>query len=187
MSTEEPLGPAADPRHLREVPKDARAYQGQRAGVVSRALANIVDFLIVIGIVVGLWVGWNALLFLVDPRRTDWPQPGLLLLVLIGGWVQFLYFTASWATTGRTAGDHVLGLRVVSFRGLRMRWAGAAIRAAFCVVFPIGLLWAAVSRQNRSVQDAVLRTSVIYDWVTQGPVPAPALWDRRDPRDPRNS
>ena len=126
MSTEEPQGPSADPRHLRDVPKDAREFQGERAGIVSRALANIVDFLVVMGIVVGLWVGWNALLFLVDPRRTDWPQPGLLLLVLVGGWVQFLYFTASWATTGRTAGNHLLGLRVVSFRGLRMRWAGAA-------------------------------------------------------------
>jgi uncharacterized RDD family membrane protein YckC len=182
MSAEEPLGPSADPRHLRDVPKEAREYQGQRAGVVSRALANIVDFAIVMGIVVGLWVGWNALLFLVDPRRTEWPQPSPILLVLVGMWVQFLYFTASWATTGRTAGNHILGLRVVSFRGLRMRWVGAAVRAAFCVVFPIGLLWVAVSRQNRSVQDSVLRTSVIYDWVTQGAVPPTTLRGRGDPK-----
>jgi hypothetical protein len=30
--------------------------------------------------------------------------------------------------------------------------------------FPIGLLWVAVSRENRSAQDLALRTSVIYDW-----------------------
>jgi uncharacterized RDD family membrane protein YckC len=95
-----------------------------------------------------------------------------VLLVLIGGWVQFLYFTASWATTGRTVGNHVLGLRVVNFRGARMRWVGAALRAGFCVLFPIGLFWTAVSRQNRSTQDVVLRTSVIYDWVTQGAQPS---------------
>lgn len=183
MSAEEPQGPSVHPRHLRDVPKDAREFQGERAGVVSRVLANIVDFLVVMGIVVGLWVGWNALLFLADSRRTEWPQPGVLLLVLVGGWVQFLYFMASWATTGRTAGNHILGLRVVSFRGLRMRWAGAAIRAAFCVLFPVGLLWTAVSRQNRSVQDTVLRTSVIYDWVTQGAVASPAPWDRGTPKD----
>lgn len=30
--------------------------------------------------------------------------------------------------------------------------------------FTIGLLWVAVSRENRSAQDLALRTSVIYDW-----------------------
>jgi hypothetical protein len=40
----------------------------------------------------------------------------------------------------------------------------ALLRAAFCVFFPIGLLWCAGSRANRSVQDVVLRSSVVYDW-----------------------
>ncbi len=40
------------------------------------------------------------------------------------------------------------------------------LRAGFCVVFPIGLFWCAVSRENRSVQDVVLRSSVIHDWPT---------------------
>jgi hypothetical protein len=31
-------------------------------------------------------------------------------------------------------------------------------------VFPIGLLWTAVSRENRSLADLLLRTSVVYDW-----------------------
>jgi len=31
-------------------------------------------------------------------------------------------------------------------------------------VFPIGVLWVAVSRTNKSVQDILVRTSVIYDW-----------------------
>jgi hypothetical protein len=33
-----------------------------------------------------------------------------------------------------------------------------------CVVFPIGLLWVAVSQDNRSAQDILLRTTVVYDW-----------------------
>jgi uncharacterized RDD family membrane protein YckC len=76
----------------------------------------------------------------------------------------FVYLTLSWVTTGRTYGDHLLGLRVVNARNQRLRLAGAALRAAFCMFFPIGLLYAAVSRTNRSLQDIVLRTSVIYDW-----------------------
>ena len=44
---------------------------------------------------------------------------------------------------------------------------GALLRAAFCVAFPIGLFWCVVSRKNRSVQDVVLRTSVIHDWANR--------------------
>ena len=33
-----------------------------------------------------------------------------------------------------------------------------------CVVFPVGLLWSAVSRERRSLQDLVVRSVVVYDW-----------------------
>ena len=45
-----------------------------------------------------------------------------------------------------------------------MRLIGALLRAVGYVVFPIGLLWVAISPANRSVQDVILRSSVIYDW-----------------------
>ena len=70
----------------------------------------------------------------------------------------------TWSISGRTYGDVVMGLRVVNFRGHRLHVVGALVRAVACAAFPIGLLWVAVSRENRSVQDMVLRTSVIYDW-----------------------
>lgn len=45
------------------------------------------------------------------------------------------------------------------------------MRALACALFPIGVLWVAVSRENWSLQDVVLRTSVIYDWRGFLPVP----------------
>ena len=75
-----------------------------------------------------------------------------------------LYATTAWSTVGRTYGCHVMGLRVVSRRGRRLHLLVALARAVLCVVFPIGLLWCAVSRTQRSVQDLPLRTTVIYDW-----------------------
>ncbi len=33
-----------------------------------------------------------------------------------------------------------------------------------CVLFPLGLFWSAISRRNASLQDLLVRTSVIYDW-----------------------
>jgi hypothetical protein len=38
------------------------------------------------------------------------------------------------------------------------------VRAGFCVVFPFGLLWVILSPERRSLQDAALRTLVLYDW-----------------------
>ena len=97
--------------------------------------------------------------------------PSFGIAFIVGAIYLFLYFTVSWATSGRTYGDHLMGLRVVNFRGERMHWAGAIVRSAFCVVFPIGLFWAVISPRDRSVQDVVLRTSVIYDWSIGGTPP----------------
>ena len=41
---------------------------------------------------------------------------------------------------------------------------GALLRAVLCVLFPIGLFWIVLSSENRSVQDVLLRSSVVYDW-----------------------
>jgi hypothetical protein len=52
---------------------------------------------------------------------------------------------------------------VTDDRGGRLGWGRCATRAVLCTLFPIGLVWVLVSRENRSVQDVLLRTSVVYD------------------------
>jgi uncharacterized RDD family membrane protein YckC len=37
------------------------------------------------------------------------------------------------------------------------------LRAVLCTIVPIGLFWVGLSRDNRSVQDLLLRTSVVHD------------------------
>jgi uncharacterized RDD family membrane protein YckC len=131
---------------------------------VTRIGANVVDFLVVLLILAAIYVGWSALLFLLRGDSFRFPTPTLAIAYFVGTGVLIVYFTAAWATTGRTYGDHLLGLRVVNFRGERMRFVGAILRAVACVLVPIGLFWCAISRTNRSLQDVVIRTSVIYDW-----------------------
>ena len=149
------------------VPVEARPFQGQRAGAVTRTLANTIDGAIAVGCIVAVYVGWSVLQFLRHPPSFAFPSPSFGLL--LGGWgaVLLVYFVLAWATTGRTYGNHVLGLRVVNFRGGRLSWTGALVRALFCLALPIGLYWVLISATNRSVQDNVLRTSVIYDWTTR--------------------
>lgn len=146
------------------VPGPARGYQGRPAGVVTRLTAGLLDLLVSIGIVAAIYGGWAGLLFLVQPRSFRWPDGLGWSIPVIGFVVVTPYLALSWSATGRTYGDALLGLRVVSRHGHRLRLPRALLRAVLCVLFPIGLLWTAVSRANRSVQDVLLRTSVIYDW-----------------------
>jgi uncharacterized RDD family membrane protein YckC len=166
-TTEDPDVPAMTGRKM-GIPQEARQFQGERAGIVTRVIANTIDFVIVVAVLLGGYVGWVALKFLWDPVNFNWPAPQFLNILIAGGVLLVFYLWISWASTGRTVGDHVMGLRVVSYTGRLMKWSGALLRSLFCTVFPIGLFWAILSRQNRSVQDVVLRSSVIYDWQIKG-------------------
>jgi uncharacterized RDD family membrane protein YckC len=159
----EPAAGAVDHR-LSAIPPAARELQGRRAGLITRLLANTVDFCIAALIVAAGYAGVAALRFLWSSRTFSFPQPSFAVLVLAGGAVMVLYLTACWTASGRTYGDHLLGLRVVGWRGRRLRPVGALVRAILCVLFPIGLFWIVLSRENRSVQDVLLRSSVVYDW-----------------------
>jgi uncharacterized RDD family membrane protein YckC len=166
------IGPGIEPVHhdVDAVPREARGIQGLHAGIVTRTAANTVDFLAVVCVLTAGYAAWFAVRFLVHPAHFSAPKPPLGAVLICGGAVLFGYFTASWATTGRTYGDHLLGLRVVDARGERLRWRSALARAALCVGFPIGLFWSVVSATGRSVQDILLRTAVVYDWAVGLPV-----------------
>jgi uncharacterized RDD family membrane protein YckC len=147
------------------VPKGARAYQGANAGVATRVVAASID-VVVVGL--GLLAGYGSyvgLRLLLDPRGYRLPDPSLgagmtLFLVLL-----VFYLSVLWATTGRTYGDHVMGIAVVGRDGSRLGPVRAGVRAVLYAVFPLGLLWCAVSAKRHSLQDVVLRTRVVYMWI----------------------
>jgi uncharacterized RDD family membrane protein YckC len=155
------------------VPREARGIQGLAAGIVTRTAANTVDFLSMTCVLTAGYAAWFAMRFLIRPVHFTAPSPPFVVVLVCAGTVLVVYFTVSWATTGRTYGDHLLGLRVVDSRGRRLRWRAALVRAVLCVGFPIGLFWAVVSVTGRSLQDTVLRTRVVYDWAVRGPGSAP--------------
>jgi uncharacterized RDD family membrane protein YckC len=146
------------------LPREARPYQGQRAGLVTRLAAATLDGIVVGLVLVAGYVGISGLLFLIDPRGFSFPDVSLVFSMAAGFVVLVVYLTVAWWISGRSYGYLVLGLRVVGRRGQRLRLTGAFLRAVLCAMFPIGLLWVAVNRENRSVQDVLLRTSVVYDW-----------------------
>jgi uncharacterized RDD family membrane protein YckC len=145
------------------VPAPARRFQGERAGVITRSAAAAIDFAVVVGLIAALYAVIFGVAFLLRPRHPHWPElgwslPGVAFVIAVP------YLVFSWATTGRTRGNAVLGTRVVSRRGARVGILLATVRAILCVLFPIGLFWCVVSPKKRSVQDVLLRTIVLYDW-----------------------
>jgi uncharacterized RDD family membrane protein YckC len=81
-----------------------------------------------------------------------------------GGAIAVVYLGLSWASTGRSVGKQVAGLRVVYRGGRRLPLWRSLARALLYVLFPAGLLWVLASRRNASVQDLVVGTAVLYDW-----------------------
>jgi uncharacterized RDD family membrane protein YckC len=142
------------------------------AGLVTRLLAAALDMLVVLLLLGVVFVGVAASGFLVSPLSFRWPTPPPTLSILVGLLLALGYLTVGWATSGRTCGAAVLGLRVVVNGRGRLGWARAFLRALLYVIFPVGLLWSAVSRERRSVQDVLVRSIVVYDGHSSMPVVA---------------
>jgi uncharacterized RDD family membrane protein YckC len=155
------------------VPLEARPYQGTAAGIATRLAANAIDGLVVGMAVLGAYAGFAAFRFVVAPRDFRMPDPSLLWFAIGFFDLLVVYLTAAWWLSGRTLGDHVMGVRVVTGKRSRLRFTRALGRALLCACFPVGLMWCAVNRERRAVHDLVLRTSVVYDWLPR-PRPAPA-------------
>jgi uncharacterized RDD family membrane protein YckC len=140
---------------------------------VTRIAAAILDGLVVGVVLAAGYFGLSFVLFLVNPRGFQFPQPGLVFSLTSGFVVAFWYLALAWAVSGRSYGYLVMGLRVVRRGGRPLRFPGAAARALFVVLVPIGILWVPVSRDNRSLQDIFLGTRVVYDWQPRGAGAAP--------------
>jgi uncharacterized RDD family membrane protein YckC len=142
--------------------------QAGPAGVVTRSLAAVVDAAVVGGTVVLLYFAVAVARFAWSPLTFRWPAPSAHVSGAVFVAVATVYLTVAWAHTGRTRGGSLLGLRVVSVQRGPLGWPRAAVRAVAYVLFPLGLLWSAVSPTRRSVQDVLVRSLVVYDWRRDG-------------------
>ena len=168
-----PVGPPRGPIARIAIPRGARSVQGHRAGIVTRWLAAAVDAVVgVVAVALG-YAGAVAAYFVLGPRTFRFPDPGFGLLLVVFLAFETCYLALAWATTGRSYGGRLLGLRVVDSRGRRLRAWVAVARALLCVFVPVVLLWVVVSAENRSVADILLRSSVVYDWVSASERDAP--------------
>jgi len=157
------------------IPQEARVFQRRRAGLVTRAAAAGIDIAaVLLALILAYLVFAVVVVLLVPPRGLQVPLPPQWLVLAAGTVTMTLYLTVCWHRSGRSYGGLVMGLRVVNRRSQGLGLGAAFLRAVLTVVFPLGLAWVAVSRRNRSIQDIVVGTSVLYDWtVRPGASPVP--------------
>lgn len=151
--------------------EDRRVDPDQRpAGIVTRGLAALIDIGVVLFLMGVVYMGLTFTRLLFSPQAFAFPRAQLLLSATTFVVLSVLYLTACWSTSGRTVGAVAMGLRLVSRNGRLVRFPRCAARAVLCVLFGFGLFWVAVDARRRSLQDILLRTSVVYAWT-----PAPDL------------
>lgn len=158
----------------------ARQLQGQRAGIVSRGLAFAADIGIAFLVYTFLVAALNLLWDLLFSNKLSVPAPPGWFSALAIFWTLVIYLTLGWASTGRTIGKQLLGLRVVRADAQPLRPRQAFGRAFFCAIFYPGILWVPFDRRCRSLQDMACKSAVVYDWIPEAARP------RRFPKDTGN-
>jgi uncharacterized RDD family membrane protein YckC len=142
----------------------ARSLQGTRAGFVSRAIADGIDWVVAMAIYLSLLAGLALAGYLLGDEPLKFPDPPVWLTISVPWVIIVLYLTAGWGGTGRTIGKSVMGLRVIGPKGQPLRPRRAFARALVCASLAWVLLWVLVSRRNAGLHDILLRTTVVYDW-----------------------
>ena len=142
------------------VPALASDVRGDRAGVWRRMIAGLLDILVVALISAPIAAG-------IEFAKGQWSDPRVI--GLMGGIalaMMFSYLTVSIALTGRTLGMRLLSLRTIDVRTGLIPTGGQAMKRAIGYIFSlatfgIGIIYALVDREGRTMHDRFSKTIVI--------------------------
>ena len=154
-----------DERHRMTDLPPSGARKGEYAGPATRLAAYAVDVAVSTILLAVLVVGAVVVLALVTGAEVKLRVPSEIGAPATAVWL-FLYFFVSWATTGKTPGMSLLGLRVADRDGGEVRPGRAALRS---LVFPLsfigglGLIGILIGREHRALHDVIAGTIVVYD------------------------
>jgi uncharacterized RDD family membrane protein YckC len=139
----------------------ATAAREECAGVVSRTVAFLVDATIVTVFAIGVVAVVELFATVTGAEwRAAARAAAPVFLASVPGMLA-TYDFVFWGLTGRTPGMALLGLRLTTTAGRRVRWTRSLIRAVVLAYFPIGTLWCLVDRRHQAVQDKLAGTLVV--------------------------
>jgi uncharacterized RDD family membrane protein YckC len=140
---------------------------GHYAGVVSRAVAAILDLVIIFVSFTLALAGLDLLATAFLDRSTERNPSAPAATIGLVIWA-FVYVFTALAITARTPGKAIVGLRVVRADGGTARPGRTFVRV---ITFPLNLLLLGLpfllivfQREHRALHDLISGTAVVYDW-----------------------
>jgi uncharacterized RDD family membrane protein YckC len=147
----------------------ARAsLQGNYSGAVSRLAAFALDLVIASLLFTLALAAVNFSISIVIGHSVHWSRSSSVVVAAISVVWLFAYFAYSWATTGKTPGMVILGIRVVRADGSHAEVWRAVVRALVLPIsvalFFVSLPLILVQREHRAPHDLIAGTAVVYAW-----------------------
>ena len=145
----------------------AVTQQGHYAGAVTRLVAFLVDQTVATALFSFATAALTFVVALVTGDQITFEYPPLLLAASFAVWL-FLYYSYPWATSGKTFGMALLGLRVVLRDGAPAGVKAAVLRTLALplsfLLLGLGFVGIVTNREHRALHDRIAGTVVVYDW-----------------------
>jgi uncharacterized RDD family membrane protein YckC len=136
------------------------------AGIVTRAVAFVIDLLILNGVLIGTSVVVGLVISAFSNVKVDPDVGGVLAAGAVWSLAFAAYFITWWSLTGQTLGMRVLGIKVLTTKGDRLlprrgllRVIGMALAA---IPLMAGYLPILVTDRRQGLPDFLARTVVVY-------------------------
>ena len=147
----------------------ARAsLQGDYSGAVSRLAAFALDVVLSYLLFTLALAAVNFSVSIVAGHPVHYSRSGSVIVFAISVVWEFVYFAYCWATTGKTPGMVLMGIRVVRADGAHAEPWRAVVRTLILpfsiVFFFVSIPLMLVLRAHQAPHDLVAGTAVVYAW-----------------------
>ena len=143
------------------------SLQGHYAGFASRFASFVADLVVVTGIFMLVLAAINFAASILTGKEIAFNRSNTWVVVayLVWGFIYFAYF---WGLNGRTAGEALFGVQVMTDEGGDVSFRRAVLRTlAFplsLVILGLGFLGILLGEQRRALHDVIAGTVVVYSW-----------------------
>ena len=143
------------------------SLQGHYAGFASRFASFVVDMIVLTAIFLAVLAAINWAATIVTGRDIAFNRGNIWVVIAYLVW-GFIYFAHFWGLNGRTAGEALFGVQVLTDEGGDVSFRRAALRTlAFplsFIILGLGFLGILLGDQRRALHDVIAGTVVVYSW-----------------------
>jgi uncharacterized RDD family membrane protein YckC len=143
------------------------SLQGHYAGFASRFASFVVDLVVFTGIFMLALAAINFTASILTGKDIAFNRGNLWVVIAYLVW-GFIYFAHFWGLNGRTAGEALFGVQVLTDEGGDVSFRRAALRTlAFplsFIILGLGFLGILLGDQRRALHDVIAGTVVVYSW-----------------------